>query len=116
MIVIDDDRGLRELCRRALQNLVDVRTFEGLRQAEPHLAEADLVVTDLEMPDQDGRAVLACLRLRDLPARALVITGCDPMAANVRQVAETGVPILLKPFAIPDFVAHVCRLLTYSEA
>lgn len=111
VVVIDDEPGVRVLCARALGDVAEVRSFASLEGARPHLEGADVVVTDLQMPQADGREVVEHVRGRGLAARVLVITGCDPAAPELRGIAAAGVPVLLKPFAVPDLQAQVRGLL-----
>ena len=60
VLVVDDDRGLREVLRRALQLAgYEVRLAEGGASAliEVEVAVPDAVVLDIGLPDIDGLEV-----------------------------------------------------------
>lgn len=111
LVVIDDNRIVRDLCRRALRPVGEVLAFASLQQAEPHLERVDLVVTDLQMPEQGGLEVLHHLRSRGLAVPVLVITGADPGTLELIEIRSTGVPVLGKPFEIPVLLEQVRGLL-----
>jgi CheY-like chemotaxis protein len=118
ILIADDDRGITTVIRKALEQLpMDVEVFtasdgvEALDSMEMH--RADLVVLDVNMPRMDGFAV--CDRLRkDIRTAFLPIL---MLTANTDQDTRTkGYLVgtddyMSKPFAVPDLVARVTRLL-----
>lgn len=73
----------------------------------------DAVVSDLRMPDIDGRALWRAIRERDrtLAARFVFVTGdtLSPLASDFRR--ESGVEGLEKPFTPADLVQRVRRCM-----
>ncbi len=85
---------------------------EGLRQlaAQP----ADVVVTDLFMPDMDGLEFMRELALRHPGMRVIAVSGGGSMdAASILAVATAlgAVRTLSKPFDPPQFLALVEEVL-----
>lgn len=65
LIVVDDEEGVRETLAEYLgQQGFDVRTAEGGRALDAHLAAApaDLIMLDVNMPGEDGFAIARRLR------------------------------------------------------
>lgn len=80
ILVIDDDTAVRTVLRRALERAGHTVTeaddgTSGIRsyEAEP----ADLVITDIFMPGQDGIETLRALRRIDRGVRVICLSGGD---------------------------------------
>jgi two-component system, chemotaxis family, chemotaxis protein CheY len=104
ILVVDDERHIRELCREVLErDLIRVLTaangIEALALADRWIL--DVLVTDVAMPGLDGFGLLRALRYRYPGMAAFVMTG-DPdyHGRPVQEVAvEHGVKqTFLKPF------------------
>ena len=104
VLVVDDSPSARRFIRRVLENL-GVRHFVEAgngREAVEVLAEAmvDLVVTDYNMPEMDGKALLDHIRTRSWQASVpvLMVTS-ESDAGRLAAVEEAGVSgICDKPF------------------
>jgi two-component system copper resistance phosphate regulon response regulator CusR len=110
VLIIDDEEAIRSGVSRALaaEGLrIDLAEdgAEGLRRARAE--RYDLVVLDLLMPAQDGRAVLRQL-LREQPAQPVLVLSC---LADVRckvECFELGArDYLTKPFSLAELIARV---------
>jgi CheY-like chemotaxis protein len=112
VIVIDDDRTMRELCKTVLQNLTQVLESEngqeGLELVRRERPEA--VVLDLMMPgEMDGLDVLAAIRsdpsLRD--TFIIIITGRDDVETR-EQALQLGANVyFIKPFSVITLVSLI---------
>jgi CheY-like chemotaxis protein len=81
------------------------------QEAAAHLAEVDVVVTDLAMPDRDGIWLLDQVRRLPRRVRVLAVTGVAAQH-NARLAAAPFDRILLKPldpFRLCDEIAAVLR-------
>jgi DNA-binding NarL/FixJ family response regulator len=79
-VVIEDDALLRDLMVTALQHRFEpatLRSFANGREGLEHCVRepVDLLLTDLRLPDLDGRDVVRQLRARDRKPRVIVLTG-----------------------------------------
>ena len=116
VLVVDDDLAIRELLQAALaRSGYKVTAVAGAKQALDLLEDAtfDVILLDLVMPEMTGQEFFAELR-RQKPALArsvIFVTGAamDPNAQ--RFIADTGRPLLTKPFDLNDLEETVAAEL-----
>jgi two-component system response regulator MprA len=114
ILVVDDDRAVRESLRRSLQfngYQVDLAT-DGQQAIESvNTSRPDAMVLDVMMPRVDGLEV--CRRLRgtgdDLPI--LVLTARDTVSDRVAGLDAGADDYLPKPFALEELLARLRALL-----
>ncbi|MBI2403178.1 MAG: response regulator [Gemmatimonadetes bacterium] len=117
ILVIDDDADVRSVIRRHLQTeghdvveAADGRAGMKLFRDRP----ADLVVTDLFMPEQEGLETIRELRRSFKDAKILVVTGAAPGGSfDFRaHAARLGAgAALTKPFTREELLGAVHALL-----
>jgi two-component system, OmpR family, response regulator MprA len=114
ILVVDDDRAVRESLRRSLQfNGYEVDlAADGLQAIDAVGAQRpDAMVLDVMMPRLDGLEV--CRRLRgtgdDLPI--LVLTARDAVSDRVAGLDAGADDYLPKPFALEELLARLRALL-----
>jgi two-component system response regulator MprA len=119
ILVVDDDRAVRESLRRSLQfNGYQVELAGDGRQALDAVAaqRPDAMVLDVMMPRLDGLEV--CRRLRgtgdDLPI--LVLTARDAVSDRVAGLDAGADDYLPKPFALEELLARLRALLRRAAA
>lgn len=117
VLVVDDEPELVAMMRDALESAgCEVATAESgaLALALLDAGHFDAIVSDLRMPDMDGRELWRAVRARDaeLARRFVFVTGdtLSPLASAFRR--ESGAEGLDKPFAAADLVRCVQRLPT----
>jgi two-component system response regulator MprA len=114
ILVVDDDRAVRESLRRSLQfNGYQVDLAADGQQALDALADQrpDAMVLDVMMPRVDGLEVARRLRGTgdDLPI--LVLTARDAVSDRVAGLDAGADDYLPKPFALEELMARVRALL-----
>ncbi len=114
ILVVDDEPAVREALRRALAlegYSVDLAEngAEALRMIG--LAEPELVVLDVLMPEVDGLA--ACRRLREEGSRVpvLMLTARAGVGDRVDGLDAGADDYLVKPFALEELFARIRALL-----
>ncbi|QUQ69340.1 response regulator transcription factor [Kutzneria sp. CA-103260] len=119
ILVVDDDRAVRESLRRSLQfNGYQVELAgDGQQALEAVTAQRpDAMVLDVMMPRLDGLEV--CRRLRgtgdDLPI--LVLTARDAVSDRVAGLDAGADDYLPKPFALEELLARLRALLRRAVA
>lgn len=113
ILVVDDERSIRQLLARYLErrgHRVDVAA-EG-RQALELVDDGndyDVILSDLRMPGLAGDELFRGLRDRggSLADRILFMTGDAASAEADRIVAETGAPVLVKPFEMEQVARRI---------
>lgn len=101
LLVIDDEQGIREGCRRVLvPEGYRVETAGSLGEARERLAaEAfDLVLLDVMLPDGRGIELLEEIRRRDADTVVAIITGYATVELAVEAIRQGAYDFLSKPF------------------
>ena len=119
VLVVDDDTDIREFVRDSLElDEIEVSDVENYTQAVDALRKqaADVVITDIFMPEKDGFELIEILR-SDFPSTKIIaMTGGGIMRVKditVKLIAELGVDgCLRKPFSIDELVALVKKVLS----
>jgi two-component system, OmpR family, response regulator MprA len=119
ILVVDDDRAVREALRRALTlGGYEVQTAEGGAQGIELVVQnlPDAVVLDVGMPDIDGLEV--CRRLRRLQNRVpiLILTARDAVSDRIDGLDAGADDYLVKPFDVDELKARLRALLRRTGA
>jgi two-component system, sensor histidine kinase and response regulator len=106
ILVIDDELGIREGCRRVLEpsgfNVETAATLqEGLDQIRSH--EFDVVLLDVMMPDGRGFDLLDPIREKDPDTIPIIITGYATVELAVEAIKAGAYDFISKPFS-PDIL------------
>jgi len=121
ILVIDDQEAIRRIVRRALEQagheVLDASDGEmGMAMLARH--SADVVITDIFMPGQDGIVTLREIRKRFPAVKVIVISGGDSTGLmDLRQDAELlgAVSTLQKPFNARELMDKVRDALPGKE-
>jgi two-component system C4-dicarboxylate transport response regulator DctD len=114
VVFVDDDPNVRDATEQALRLAgLDVVAFASAEEALAtlHTAFAGVVVSDIRMPQMDGRAFFRRLREIDEDIPLLFITGHGDVAEAVDAMQEGAYDFIAKPFAPSRLIASVRRAL-----
>lgn len=114
ILVVDDDRAVRESLRRSLAfNGYDVALAHDGQQALDAVAtdRPDAMVLDVMMPRVDGLEVCRRLRGAGDPLPILVLTARDAVSERVAGLDAGADDYLPKPFALEELLARLRALL-----
>lgn len=110
IIVVDDEKDIRELIGEGLRRLGHAvceadSGQEAIKLIRSH--KVKLLVTDIRMPNGDGISLLKEIRKEDLTYFPVVVmTGFSDVCPE--EIYELGAKhILLKPFRLKEFIAIV---------
>ena len=116
ILLVEDEAAVRAVARRMLEALgYTVREAasgaEALRLAAEDGGGVDLVLTDVVMPEQNGRALVEQLLARWPALRALFMSGYTDDEILRRGLTEPGSLFLEKPFTAARLSSAVRRAL-----
>ena len=118
ILVVDDERAVRESLRRALElEGYEIELAEDGLQALDRLAredQPDAVILDVLMPGIDGLEVCRMLRGRGSRLPVLMLTARTQVEDRVEGLDAGADDYLTKPFALEELLARVRALLRRS--
>ena len=119
LLVVDDDRALRDVLRRALTLAgYDVRLIDTGAGAlsEVSAIVPDAVVLDVGLPDIDGLEVCRLLRREGNRVPVLMLTGLGAAAAKRKTSGLIADGYLTKPVVFPELLEVIRCYVPVSEA
>ena len=118
ILVVDDERAVRESLRRALElEGYEIELAEDGREALERLAredQPDAVILDVLMPGVDGLEVCRTLRSQGSRLPVLMLTARTQVEDRVEGLDAGADDYLTKPFALEELLARVRALLRRS--
>ncbi|MBI4052240.1 MAG: response regulator [Elusimicrobia bacterium] len=115
LLIVDDEKIVRDLCQRVLEKLSCHLTIVGSRQeAFVEIAEGifDLLITDLRLLDGDGIEVIEAFKKKSPEGRVIIMTGSPTPEHRLKRAADLGVrEYVFKPFEMDEFVRIVRKTL-----
>ena len=116
ILLIEDFELIRSLLRDTLES-VGHTVIEARNGAEGldlfRQGGADLVITDIVMPEKDGLDVVTALREKHPPVKIIAISGAGDRAEDYLDLAHRmgAMKVLLKPFTPAAMIAAIDELL-----
>jgi len=114
ILVVDDDRAVRESLRRSLQfngYEVEVASDGAEALARVSAVAPDALVVDVMMPRLDGLETTRALRAAGSDLPILVLTARDAITDRVAGLDAGADDYLTKPFALEELLARLRALL-----
>jgi two-component system sensor histidine kinase/response regulator len=112
LLIVDDEAAqLNALCDTLGQEGYATRGFESPLAALADLkpGDYDLLLTDLQMPDMDGIALIAAAHEIDPNIGAIVMTGNGAIDTAVRAMRNGALDYILKPFRLKEVLPVLVR-------
>ena len=112
VLVVEDDLSILDLARRVLAEqgyvVLDAPTpARALELAEQHRGRIDLLLTDVVMPEQNGRDLAGRLQASHPELKVLFMSGYTADVIAHHRVLEPGVHFIQKPFGVRDLADRV---------
>ncbi len=116
LLVVDDERAVRESLRRALElegYEIELAAdgSEALSALQKEEQQPDAVILDVLMPGVDGLEVCRCLRAAGNRVPVLMLTARDEVENRVAGLDAGADDYVTKPFALEELLARVRALL-----
>ena len=116
VLLVEDEVVILELGRRLLESLgYTVLTAgsptDALRAVEAYEGDIDLLITDVVMPEMNGRELAGQLRLLKPGIKCLFMSGYTANVIAHRGVLDEGVHFIPKPFSITGLASKVRDVL-----
>jgi DNA-binding NtrC family response regulator len=114
ILVIDDDRILADMMVEFLHKLgyMAVPAYGGKEGLDLfRQGKFRMVITDVQMPEVDGFAVLERVKRKDKDAVVIVITGAGSIESAVQAIRKGAYDYIAKPFGMSAIEAVINRAL-----
>ncbi len=116
VLVVEDDDSILQLTERILKNLgytvLTARTpGKAMGIAEQHNGKIHLLITDVVMPEMNGRALAGQMQSLDPHLKCLFMSGYTADAIVHRGVLEKGLNFIQKPFSIKDLATIIRNVI-----
>ncbi len=116
VLVVEDDAPLLEINTTMLQGLgyqvlAAGTPAEALRLAEEHAGTIDLLMTDVVMPEMDGRQLEQRIQHSNPKVKCLFMSGYTANVISHHGVLDEGVHFIQKPFTLQDMAVKVRETL-----
>jgi CheY-like chemotaxis protein len=121
LLVVEDDDALREVVQRPLvaagyQVLLAADGLEAVRISREHSGVISLLLTDVIMPQMNGRAVADDLQRQRPGIKVLYMSGYTDNALAQHGVLDEDTHLLTKPFTVTTLLNKVRELLDSTDA
>ena len=116
VLLVEDDNAILNLGRMILERLdykvlAALTPSQAIELAEKHPGKIDLLITDVVMPEMNGRELAEQLQSRFSDLKVLYMSGYTANVIAHRGVLEEGVFFIPKPFSRQDLAAKVREVL-----
>ncbi|NOZ25888.1 MAG: PAS domain S-box protein [Nitrospirae bacterium] len=116
VLLVEDEVLIMKMARRMLERLgytvLTARSpLEALRLVETYPGDIDLLITDIVMPEMNGRTLADRLCSKRPALKCLFMSGYTADAIAHSGVLEEGVHFIQKPFSIRDLAGKVREAL-----
>jgi CheY-like chemotaxis protein len=113
ILVVDDDRFVRELLRGALQSVYEVTCVcDGTEAVQyAHIQPFDAVLLDINMPRTDGWATIAKLRSELSIAMPIIVVTAYRLPGDRARATNAGCSgFVSKPIVISELYSEIDRV------
>jgi PAS domain S-box-containing protein len=122
ILLVDDERLIRETMQAALEELgheivaspTGTAAIEAFDTARGNGTSFDVVITDLGMPDVDGRAVAKAIKERSVTTPVILLTGWGQHLQEEQTVPPHVDRLLKKPARLDEVCAALADLISNS--
>lgn len=121
ILVVEDEPGILEATRRTLERIgytvLSAGTpGEAMRVAQEHDGPIHLLLTDVVMPEMNGRDMASKLQSLHPGIKSLFMSGYTADIIATHGVLDAGVDFIQKPFSTRDLAAKLRGVLDREHA
>ena len=120
ILLVEDDRSILEIATRLLVTqgyrvITASSPTEALQQHQKQAGKIDLLITDVIMPEMNGRELANLLLVRNKTLKVLFMSGYSANVIAHHGVLDRGVHFLQKPFNRKTLAEKVWEILQHDE-
>jgi two-component system, NtrC family, response regulator AtoC len=118
VLVVDDEPDIRALLTDLLTDEgYTVRTADSAATATAEITKElpDLVMMDVQLPDQDGIALLKTLKREHSELEVIVMTAFGGSSTAIKAMEHGAYDYVTKPFEIDDLLATLKRVFEHAD-
>ncbi len=113
LMIVDDERAIREACREVAQSLGFNTSVADSAEHAYRLLDAqgiDVVLLDLKLPGAGGLEALHQIRERRPDAAVIVVTGYATVQSAVQAMKNGAYDFVTKPFSMDELKLLLARV------
>ncbi|MBE0574795.1 MAG: response regulator [Desulfuromonadales bacterium] len=119
VLVVEDEASILTLIEEMLSDfgykvLTANSPSEALDLASAHQCEIHLLITDVVMPEMNGRVLAGRLQLKHPQLKCLYMSGYTANVIAHHGVLDKGIHFIQKPFSRIDFSIHIRKALGFN--
>jgi signal transduction histidine kinase/CheY-like chemotaxis protein len=119
LLVVEDEPGILKMSKMIFEGqgytvLTAATPAEALRLAKKHRGSIHLLLTDVVMPEMNGRDLAKILMSQNPTLKCLFMSGYTADVIAHRGVLDEGIHFIQKPMPIKELVAKVREVLDLS--
>jgi DNA-binding NtrC family response regulator len=113
ILIVDDEPGVREAFRLALQDLYQITITEDVRSTFSVLKSKtfDICLLDVILPDGSGIDLLQQIKTKKNQLEVVMITALQSMDVALEAMKLGAYDYITKPFQLEDLYQIICRIL-----
>ena len=119
IVIVEDEEALAtviatHLEKAGMQTQICTRAAHTLRFLKRNFA--NLLLLDLNLPDQSGFSLLEDLKQNDIPVPTIFLTGNALEINKIKGLEMGGDDYITKPFSYPELIARIRAVLRRAES
>ncbi|GAB6886819.1 response regulator [Desulfothermus okinawensis JCM 13304] len=119
ILVVDDEESLREICREALvehgYDVIEAKNGKEAAQLLKDDKDIDIVLSDLNMPEMDGMALIEHINRYNLDVELVVMTGFGTIETAVEVMKKGALDYIPKPFYLNHLLVKIDSAMKRRE-
>jgi CheY-like chemotaxis protein len=120
ILLVEDEEQVRKLASRLLTNkgyiVIEAKSaIEAIQLFQERKKKIDLLLTDMIMPDMNGKQLSEELLKQSPNLKILFMSGYNEDMGNKIEDLNSSAPLLLKPFTSRDLSKKIRKILDRPE-